>query len=124
MKKKLILKENKAFKKAYFRGKFKAHPLLVTYTVKNRCGKMRVGITTSKKVGNAVMRSRARRVIRSAFDSIQNSGFEAVGYDIVFVARRATPSAKSYNVQKVMQKQLNVLFSKKGTTNGQTQNAH
>ncbi len=113
MKKKLILKENTAFKRAYFRGKFKAHPLLVTYAVKNRIGHMRVGVTTSKKVGNAVMRSRARRVIRSAFDSIQKSGFSVGGYDIVFVARSATPAAKSYEVERVMKKQLAVLFPAK-----------
>ena len=110
MKNKLILKENKAFKRAYFRGKFKAHPLLVTYAVKNREKRMRVGITTSKKVGNAVMRSRARRVIRSAFDEIMKSGFSISGYDIVLVARAATPAAKSYEVERVLRKQLSALF--------------
>ncbi len=113
MKKRLILKENTAFKRAYFRGKFKAHPLLVTYVVKNRVGGMRIGVTTSKKVGNAVMRSRARRVIRSAFDSVMKKGFAAAGYDIVFVARPATPAAKSYEVERVMKKQLAVLFTPK-----------
>ena len=111
MKKKLVLKENTAFKRAYFRGKFKAHPLLVTYVVKNRCGSMRVGITTSKKVGNAVKRSRARRVIRAAFDHLQKEGFTAGAYDIVFVARSTTPSAKTYEVERVMKKQLSVLFA-------------
>ena len=115
MKKKLILKENKAFKRAYFRGKFKAHPLLVTYITKNKLGKMRVGITTSKKVGNAVSRSRARRVIRSAFDEICKGGFTACGYDIVFVARTATASVKSYDVMRVMKKQLQVLLSGKAS---------
>ena len=113
MKKKLVLKENKAFKRAYFRGKFKAHPLLVTYVVKNKLGKMRVGITTSKKVGNAVARSRARRVLRSAFDDLLAKGFTANGYDIVFVARTATASVKSYDAARVMKKQLQVLFSDK-----------
>lgn len=118
MKKKLILKENNAFKRAYFRGKFKAHPLLVTYAVKNRFGKMRVGITTSKKVGNAVMRSRARRVIRSAFDEMIRNGFTADGYDIVFVARTATASVKSYDVARVMRKQLQVVFADKASPKG------
>jgi ribonuclease P protein component len=113
MKKELTLKENTAFKRAYFRGKFKAHPLLVTYVMKNRCGRMRIGITTSKKVGNAVKRSRARRVIRSAFDTMMKNGFSAVGYDIVFVARAATPGAKSYDIARVMKKQLHTLFAAK-----------
>ena len=29
------LKLNKEFKRAYYQGKFKAHPLLVTYMVRN-----------------------------------------------------------------------------------------
>ena len=110
MKKKLILKENKAFKRAYFRGKFKAHPLVVTYAVKNREKKLRIGITTSKKVGNAVARSRARRIIRSAFDDIQKQTPLPTGYDIVFVARAATPKAKSYDLERVISKQLTALF--------------
>ncbi len=115
MKKKLILKENTAFKRAYFRGKFKAHPVLVTYIIKNRRSTMKVGITTSKKVGNAVKRSRARRVIRSAFDHLQKQGFTAEAYDIVFVARSATPAAKSYEIERVMKKQLAVLFPDRKT---------
>ena len=115
MKKKLVLKENKAFKRAYFRGKFKAHPLLVTYVVKNKLGKMRVGITTSKKVGNAVTRSRARRVLRSAYDAQLAKGFTANGYDIVFVARAATAAVKSYDAARVMKKQLQFLFSDKSS---------
>lgn len=110
MKKKLILKESKAFKRAYFRGKFKAHPLLVSYAVKNRTGRLRIGITTSKKVGNAVQRNRARRIIRSAFDQMLKEGFTAGGYDIVFVARAATPHAKTPEISRAMKKQLKVLF--------------
>ena len=37
---------------------------LVTYARKNRLNINRVGITTSKKIGNAVSRNRARRIIR------------------------------------------------------------
>ncbi len=116
MKKELVLKENRAFKRAYFRGSFKAHPLLVTYVVKNRLHVLRVGVTTSKKVGNAVMRSRARRVIRSAFDSLQGEDFQLKGYDVVFVARGATPKAKSYDVARVMKKQLSLLLAAQKTS--------
>lgn len=57
------LKLNKEFKRLYYRGRFKGHPLLVTYVMKNGRNVNRVGITTGKKVGKAVDRSRARRVI-------------------------------------------------------------
>ena len=62
------LKENRDFRRLYTRGKSFVSPSLVTYVMKNRrSGGIRVGITTSKKIGNAVTRSRARRVIREAF---------------------------------------------------------
>ena len=61
------LKENKDFRRLYYRGKSEASPVLVTYVMKNRLGFTRVGITSGKKIGNAVKRNRARRVIRAAF---------------------------------------------------------
>ena len=54
------IKENKVFRRLYHRGKSKAGASLVTYCMKNRRGETRVGITTSKKIGTAVERNRAR----------------------------------------------------------------
>ena len=56
------LKDNRDFRRLYARGKSFVGPALVTYVMKNRCGGIRVGITTSKKIGNAVRRSRSRRM--------------------------------------------------------------
>ncbi len=99
-----VLNENKDFRRLYGRGKSKVHPALVTYVMKNRAGFCRVGITTSKKIGNAVERNRARRVIREGYrrllPCIQG------GYDIVFVARARTHHMKSTELQTVMAAQL------------------
>ena len=61
-----VLNCNKDFRTLYYRGKSQVHPGLVTYVRRNRLGTPRAGITTGKKVGNAVRRSRCRRVIREA----------------------------------------------------------
>ena len=61
---------NKDFLRLYHRGKSCAKPALVVYAMKNRTGLCRVGITTSKKIGNAVQRNRARRVIRASLQQI------------------------------------------------------
>ena len=101
------LKENKDFRRLYHRGKSAAGDCLVTYAMKNRENGCRVGITTSKKIGNAVTRNRARRVIRAAYAElvprIQGS------YDFVFVARTKTGSVKMQAVQRQMEKQLKKL---------------
>lgn len=82
------------------RGKSYTNPALVVYLVKNRAGICRIGITTSKKIGNAVQRNRARRIIREAFRQI-DVPFKA-NYDIVFVARTKTVYKKSTDIYNVM----------------------
>jgi len=46
----------------------------------------RVGISVSKKLGNAVTRNRLRRQVRSCITKVL--GEYAAGYDLVFVARQ------------------------------------
>ena len=73
------------------RGTSYANPALVTYFMKNRAGICRIGITTSKKIGNAVERNKSRRLIRAAFQNVYKEYGEYLeGYDFVFVARGRT----------------------------------
>ena len=58
---------NTDFRRAYKRGKVYTSPALVSYVTKNRAGICRIGITTSKKIGNAVTRNRIKRRLREAF---------------------------------------------------------
>ena len=95
--------ENKDFRTLYYRGESRVHTGLVTYVRRNRLGYPRVGITTGKKVGCAVRRSRARRVIREAFRPVYS---RVGGYDIVFVARARTPDFKSTQLAPVVYRHL------------------
>lgn len=101
------INQNRDFRLAYSKGKYAAHPLLVTYVVKNRKNETRIGITASKKVGNAVKRNRARRIITAAFLPLEQQIKK--GYDIVLVARTKTPLAKSTQIAPVLQKHLQKL---------------
>ena len=101
------LNKNKNFKYVYNKGSSMVSSLLVTYVLKNKSDMNRIGITASKKIGNAVNRNRARRIIRAAF---RNCKFNLKqGYDIVFVARRKTVRSNSYKIYSVMIKQLEKL---------------
>jgi len=96
-----------AFRRAYRNGKSFVSPELVTYVIKNKQNNLRIGITTGKKIGKAVMRSRARRVIRAAFrEIIKDTEIVTNGFDVVFVARGKTPYIKSNYLAKVMKRQL------------------
>ena len=98
--------ENKDFRTLYYRGKSLVHAGVVTYVRPNRLGHPRVGITTGKKVGCAVRRSRAPRVIREAFRPVWQ---QVGGYDIVFVARTRTPEMKSTQLAPVIRRHLQEL---------------
>ncbi len=101
----ITLKENRDFSRLYRRGKSFVSPVLVTYVMKNKSENLRFGITTGKKTGNAVKRSRARRVIRAAYYQLYSE--IKPGYDFVFVARGKTPYVKSGAIYKAMKKHLN-----------------
>lgn len=110
---------NCEFKRVYYRAKYKAHPLLVTYALKNRLGHCRIGITTSKKIGNAVKRNRARRIIMAAVREVFPLIEWPCGFDIVLVARPKTVEVKSTDVAKVLQKQMQTLLKSAPSGRGQ-----
>ncbi len=95
---------NKEFKRAYYRGKRCVSPYFICYVVKNRREGVRYGLTASKKLGNAVERNRARRLLRTAFFTLPLS--EMGNRDFVFVAREKILSAKMPQVAKAMEKAL------------------
>ena len=98
------LKLNTDFRRLYGRGKNFVHPALVTYCMRNRAGYCRIGITAGKKVGNAVLRNRAKRVVLAAYRDL--APLIDGGYDLVFVARSKTPFVKSTDICKILKKQL------------------
>ena len=98
----VTLKSNPDFRRLYNRGISITDPALVIYYSKNRAGICRIGITTSKKIGNAVERNRSRRVIREAFRQVCPNLNPC--YDIVMVARSKTKYLKSTRIEEVMKR--------------------
>ena len=94
------IRRNSEFGRVYARGKSYVNSALVLYVLKTRGKKTRVGLTATKKIGHAVQRNRARRVMKAAIDEHldQNIG----GYDLVFVARGMTPRLKSWQLSEVV----------------------
>ena len=100
------LTTNRDFQRVYKKGKSFVSPLLITYVLKNNKNNVRVGITTSKKIGKAVQRNRARRIIRESYRKVSEN--MQPGYDIVFVSRARTHKVKMNDVLAVMSEHLNL----------------
>ena len=72
--------------------------MLVLYARPNRLGVNRVGITTGKKLGHAVVRNRARRRLREVYRL--NEHLFKPGFDIVVVARHKCVTADFQKLTK------------------------
>ncbi len=104
MKKTVSITQNHEFRSLYYKGGSKASGLLVVYFRKNRYGLNRLGITVSKKVGNAVMRNRVRRLIRENYRLMEAELLD--GYDIVIVARTRMAEADFHQTAATLRRLL------------------
>ena len=101
-----ILNNNRDFVALYKKGKYIVSKVAVVYYRKNRLPYNRLGITTGKKVGNAVARNRAKRIIRQAYR--ENELSIPIGYVFVIVARTSTGNGivKSTDVSNFIKTRL------------------
>ena len=81
-----------------------SHFIVVTGT--NRLKRTRIGITVTKRVGNAVTRNRIKRLVREFFRNNKNKIKENLDINII-----AKMSVKSVPTEKVF-KSLNDIFEK------------
>lgn len=96
----LALKDNKVFSRLYSKGKFAASREVVIYYLPNKLGYTRFGITAGKKLGSAVKRNRAKRIIRSAYRSCESLFPKSL--DMVAVAREGIAGKKSGDIERAM----------------------
>lgn len=89
------------FKRVRRQGKSHAHPFVVLISRPNDLGIVRVGVSAGKRVGNAVQRNRAKRLLRAAMAPL----LEAIqpGQDIVLLARKGILDAGSPRVREVLE---------------------
>jgi ribonuclease P protein component len=113
-----MFKLNKEFRRLYARGKSIVLPAVVIYYKKNNLDHCRIGVTASKKIGCAVKRNRAKRVILAAFRQIL--GNLSGNFDFIFVARVRTTLVTSTvllnSVKKAFEKE-GVMTSNEKNTN-------
>lgn len=83
------LKKRREFLRAASRGKRAARPGLVLQALAIPEPSLRLGFTVTKKIGNAVIRNRARRRLKEAA-RLTLPGMGLSGWDLVLIGRDAT----------------------------------
>lgn len=85
------LKQRREFLRVAGKGKRAARPSVLLQALPETEGPLRVGFTATKKLGNAVVRNRAKRRLRAAAHELLHAapppGCERRGWDLVLVAR-------------------------------------
>ena len=103
--------ENHLYSKAYSKGKRAVTSALAVYVLPDYAAKRlaaanpekkitnRIGLTVSTKLGGAVVRSRARRILREGLRSLEAERPIKQGFLIVIAARSAAVKLKSTDIK-------------------------
>ena len=78
----------------------------IVYLSRNHVGRPRLGITASRKVGNAVVRNRIKRLVREYFRACRDH--LGASLDYLVIARRAEPGIKLADVARELDRAIGV----------------
>ncbi len=117
--KNVAIREHHLYNKAYRKGKCKVGRLTAVYVLRDYAAERlakahpekktvnRLGLSVTKKLGGAVERNRAKRIIRAGYDGVKDE--LRTGFLIVISARTAIVGKSSTEVAKELRRSFSEL---------------
>lgn len=105
MKRRFRLTRSADFQGVRRSGKSYAHPLLVLFVLASDAPAVRVGVAAGLRVGNAVQRNRAKRLLRAAMQNMYPKILP--GFDLLLIARQPLPFTNLNQTQDALCALLN-----------------
>ncbi len=107
MKKRQRVKKNEDFQKVFKKGKSFANRQFVVYCLPNEGQEeFRIGLSVSKKVGNAVTRVQIKRYIRQVFLELKDQVKQDMDY--VIIARNPAATLDFHETKKSLEHVLKI----------------
>jgi len=106
------LHHRRQFDAIYSRGARVSGRHFILFILPNGTGRSRLGVTLSRKVGNAVVRNRARRLMREVFRA--QLDVRAAGLDIIVHARPEIAGGTLEGLRREFEKSMGRFTQKEG----------
>ena len=94
------------FRAVYERGRKFSTPFFSAFILRTDCEWQRLGLTTTRKIGDAVLRNRCRRRLREVFRLRDQSYLAGAGFDVVLNLRTSAASAEYKDVVAALEQTL------------------